>query len=101
LLRFARNSCPRIEYIQADYERSQNNPENDYFDGKARFTGTIAPFRFKLGHLAAQQKGEGVHVLILPNVELIRVKDGATPAPPEACLTPTSDPSIGSVCPIS
>jgi hypothetical protein len=34
--------------------------------------------------------------LIGSNVELIRVKDGATLAPPEACLTPTSDPSIGS-----
>jgi len=35
-------------------------------------------------------------VWVMANVELIRVKDGATLAPPEACLTPTSDPSIGS-----
>jgi hypothetical protein len=34
-------------------------------------------------------------VFKLSNVELIRVKDGATLAPPEACLTPTSDPLIG------
>ena len=33
----------------------------------------------------------------LPNVELIRVKDGATGAPHQACLTQTSDPLIGSV----
>jgi hypothetical protein len=31
------------------------------------------------------------------NVELIRVKEGATPAPQEVCLTPTSDPLIGYV----
>ena len=29
------------------------------------------------------------------NVELIRAKDGAAPAPQEECLTQASDPSIG------
>jgi hypothetical protein len=31
------------------------------------------------------------------NVELIRVKDGATLAPPEACQMPTSDPLVSHV----
>jgi hypothetical protein len=32
----------------------------------------------------------------MPNVELIRPKDGALAAPQQACLTKGSDPLIGS-----
>jgi hypothetical protein len=31
----------------------------------------------------------------MPNVAMIRAKDGATPAPQEECLTQASDPVIG------
>jgi hypothetical protein len=34
----------------------------------------------------------------IPNVELIRAKDGAPAAPQLASLTKASDPSIGSTC---
>jgi hypothetical protein len=34
-------------------------------------------------------------IVCLPNVEVIRAKDGATPAPQEECLTQASDPVIG------
>jgi hypothetical protein len=37
----------------------------------------------------------GIEFLDLPNVEVIRAKDGATPAPQEECLTQASDPLIG------
>jgi hypothetical protein len=46
----------------------------------------------KKGQERCKKEPAGFH---LPNVELIRVKDGATGAPHQACLTPTSDPSIG------
>ena len=34
--------------------------------------------------------------MFVPNVEVIRPKDGAAPAPQEACRTKGSDPMIGS-----
>ena len=40
-------------------------------------------------------KFDALLLFILPNVELIRAKDGATPAPQEECLTQASDPVIG------
>jgi hypothetical protein len=36
----------------------------------------------------------------MPNVELIRAKDGAPAAPQRACLTKAPDPLIGSAFPL-
>jgi len=44
----------------------------------------------------AKTRREVSIVFKLSNVELIRVKDGATGAPHQACLTQTPDPLIGS-----